>query len=113
MCESAVQSVLNGMPIAAIPNFRAYDIRHVSKDGTGSSAEVHHVIKNRARFKRSAPGPDDSVEVIVGSPGAEETVEGSNVTQVEREAADDEAGLDLNLGLALPGANRRSSRCGC
>ncbi|XP_076940202.1 LOB domain-containing protein 41-like [Bidens hawaiensis] len=60
LCQNAVEAVLNGSPIVQVtsdaadgPPLKAYDIRHVSKDGnSGGSAELHR-IRTRCRFKRS------------------------------------------------------------
>ncbi|XXG83771.1 hypothetical protein AAC387_Pa10g1453 [Persea americana] len=60
LCQAAVEAVLKGAPIMQIsteaatgPPFKAYDIRHVSKDESSASQALHKV-KTRSRFKRSA-----------------------------------------------------------
>lgn len=69
LCQNAVEAVLQGAPITQItsdtaetnngPPFKAYDIRHISKDETNNSAggsnELHRV-RTRGRFKRKGKG---------------------------------------------------------
>lgn len=67
LCQSAVESVLKGLPIVSIPSetvastpappLKGYDIRHVSKESGGFPAELHKVGKCRTRFKRSGADP--------------------------------------------------------
>ncbi|XP_074308296.1 LOB domain-containing protein 40-like [Silene latifolia] len=62
LCQSAVESVLKGLPITPIPVEAAanpppikgaYDIRHVTKEETSISGDLDRSKINRARFKRS------------------------------------------------------------
>lgn len=64
LCQTAVEAVLQGSPITQItsdtaetnngPPFKAYDIRHISKDeNSPRSSDLHRVIKTRGRFKRT------------------------------------------------------------
>lgn len=71
LCQSAVESVLKGLPIVSIPSeavastppppLKGCDIRHVSKESDGRGgcfpAELHKIGKCRTRFKRSGADP--------------------------------------------------------
>ncbi|KAL0423979.1 UNVERIFIED_CONTAM: LOB domain-containing protein 41 [Sesamum radiatum] len=73
LCQNAVEAVLKGAPITQIatdaaaakngPPLKAYDIRHVNKE---DSLNDLHRVRNRCRFKRSAPKSKRS-RVRVGS----------------------------------------------
>nr|XP_043618040.1 LOB domain-containing protein 41 [Erigeron canadensis] len=72
LCQNAVEAVLNGAPITQItsdtaetnngPPFKAYDIRHISKETNNNSScstdHLHRVVKTRGRFKRSGTKPN-------------------------------------------------------
>lgn len=122
LCQTAVEAVLKGAPItqissdsaaAAVPAFKAYDIRHVAKksDAAAVPGGLHSVAaRSRTRFKRSAVGPAalSGGRLAVSEPGlfrraeshdSEETAEGSHVSQGEPDAEPADVGLDLRLGL--------------
>ncbi|XP_057809471.1 LOB domain-containing protein 41-like [Salvia miltiorrhiza] len=77
LCQTAVEAVLKGAPITQIstdaaeakngPPLKAFDIRHVTKDGTLSGSGDLHRVRTRCRFKRSASKGRRS-RVWVGSP---------------------------------------------
>ncbi|KAL7603827.1 LOB domain-containing protein 41 [Lactuca sativa] len=65
LCQTAVEAVLQGSPITQIasdtaetnkgPPFKAYDIRHISKDeNSGAGSSELHRVRTRCRFKRSS-----------------------------------------------------------
>ncbi|XP_058087995.1 LOB domain-containing protein 41-like [Magnolia sinica] len=71
LCQAAVEAVLKGAPIMPIPSetaaspsppMKAYDIRHVSKEETSATQDLHKV-KTRSRFKRSAK-PKPKVDLV-------------------------------------------------
>ncbi|KAK1433247.1 hypothetical protein QVD17_10156 [Tagetes erecta] len=83
LCQNAVEAVLQGSPITQInsdtaetnngPPFKAYDIRHITKDeNSGGSNEIHRV-RTRGRFKRSGKGKEGRVSV-----GSKENQSGQN-----------------------------------
>ncbi|KAI3785254.1 hypothetical protein L1987_44370 [Smallanthus sonchifolius] len=63
LCQNAVEAVLKGSPITQIasdtaetnngPPFKAYDIRHISKDDNSAGSNELHRVRTRGRFKRS------------------------------------------------------------
>ncbi|XP_077242263.1 LOB domain-containing protein 41-like [Tasmannia lanceolata] len=79
LCQAAVEAVLKGAPIMQVPSetasntgppLKAYDVRHVSKEETSASLELHKV-KTRSRFKRSAkpkPNLDSAAAEFVSEP---------------------------------------------
>ncbi|KAJ8457981.1 hypothetical protein OPV22_030907 [Ensete ventricosum] len=140
LCQAAVEAVLKGAPItqtssdsaaAAVPAFKAYDIRHVAKksDAAAVPGDLHSVAaRSRTRFKRSTvrPAAPPAGALAVSEPGlfrqadshdteesrengstfSAETVEGSHVSQVEPDAEPADVGLDLSLGLDPRSRNR-------
>nr|GEV14287.1 hypothetical protein [Tanacetum cinerariifolium] len=120
LCQTAVEAVLQGSAITQItsdtaetnngPPFKAYDIRHISKDeNSPRSNDLHRVIKTRGRFKRTGsktkvPVPIAS-RVCVGSSEDESGHEShesgvshqSEVVHVEGECHDD---VEESLGSA-------------
>ncbi|KAD4888396.1 hypothetical protein R6Q59_034571 [Mikania micrantha] len=64
LCQNAVEAVLQGSPITQIasdtaetnngPPFKAFDIRHISKDENSAGSNELHRVKTRGRFKRSS-----------------------------------------------------------
>ncbi|KAJ1282790.1 hypothetical protein BS78_03G078900 [Paspalum vaginatum] len=90
LCQSAVESVLRGMPIAqpppaatAVPPLRSCDIRHVARrgeegdHGAVASAALHRLAaSSRGQFKRSglhrSPAGCDSggIELVFSQPSA-------------------------------------------
>ncbi|KAG2587205.1 LOB domain-containing protein 42-like [Panicum virgatum] len=89
LCQSAVESVLRGMPIAqpppattAVPPLRTCDIRHVARrqaadQGTVAAAALHRMANSsRGQFKRSgahrsaAAGCDSAIELVFSQPSA-------------------------------------------
>ncbi|KAL4582535.1 hypothetical protein LXL04_007086 [Taraxacum kok-saghyz] len=64
LCQNAVEAVLHGSPITQIasdtaetnngPPFKAYDIRHISKEDNSAGTNELHRVRTRCRFKRSA-----------------------------------------------------------
>ncbi|CAL9165018.1 unnamed protein product [Musa hybrid cultivar] len=133
LCQAAVEAVLKGAPVtqissdsaaAAVPAFKAYDIRHVAKksDAAAVRGGLHSVAaRSRTRFKRSAIGPaslsagglavsepglfrraeshDSEESREKGSAFSGETAERSHVSQGEPDAEPADVGLDLRLGL--------------
>lgn len=84
LCQNAVEAVLQGSPITQIasdtaetnngPPFKAYDIRHISKDENSAGSNELHRVRTRCRFKRSAAKGKAS-RVWIGS---SEEVSGQN-----------------------------------
>ena len=89
LCQSAVESVLRGMPIAqpppaatAVPPLRTCDIRHVARrqaadQGAVAAAALHRMANSsRGQFKRSgahrsaAAGCDSAIELVFSQPSA-------------------------------------------
>ncbi|WVZ72096.1 hypothetical protein U9M48_020609 [Paspalum notatum var. saurae] len=92
LCQSAVESVLRGMPIAqpppaatAVPPLRSCDIRHVARraedgrgHGAGAAAALHRMAaSSRGQFKRSSghqyrspAGSDSGIELVFSQPSA-------------------------------------------
>ncbi|RLM92777.1 LOB domain-containing protein 42 [Panicum miliaceum] len=89
LCQSAVESVLRGMPIAqpppaatAVPPLRTCDIRHVARrqgqadQGAVAAALLHRMANSsRGQFKRSgahrsAAGCDSAIELVFSQPSA-------------------------------------------
>lgn len=130
LCHAAVEAVLNGVEITQVPSesavgsmsppLKACDIRHIYKadDSSASSRDLHKVKKTRSRFKRSAPRPKPTSELVAVSSrtvGPEsrmsldgdsgetdsmsvQTVEASLV-RYEARADDSDVELDLTLGF--------------
>ncbi|KAK9066914.1 hypothetical protein SSX86_014238 [Deinandra increscens subsp. villosa] len=79
LCQNAVEAVLQGSPITQIasdtaetnngPPFKAYDIRHISKDENSAGSNELHRVRTRGRFKRTAP--KKASRVWVGSSAEE------------------------------------------
>lgn len=93
LCQDAVEAVLKGAPITQIaadaadskdvPPLKAFDIRHVTKEGDdlSGSGDLHRV-RNRCRFKRAASKAKRS-RARAGSPeesGNEEPSHGSSLS---------------------------------
>lgn len=93
LCQDAVEAVLKGAPITQIaadaaeakdvPPLKAFDIRHVTKEGDdlSGSADLHRV-RTRCRFKRAASKAKRS-RARAGSPeesGNEEPSHGSSLS---------------------------------
>jgi hypothetical protein len=93
LCQSAVESVLRGMPIAqpppaaatAVPPLRTCDIRHVARrqaadQGAVAAAALHRMANSsRGQFKRSGGGAhrssaagcgDSAIELVFSQPAA-------------------------------------------
>ncbi|XP_071712857.1 LOB domain-containing protein 41-like [Rutidosis leptorrhynchoides] len=81
LCQNAVEAILNGAPITQItsdtaetnngPPFKAYDIRHITKDennnnSAGGSNDLNRV-RTRGRFKRTGNKKGNSSRVWIGS----------------------------------------------
>lgn len=76
LCQNAVEAVLKGAPVTPIetdaaeaksgPPLKAFDIRHVIKEDNSSRSGDCHRVRNRCRFKRTAPKARRS-RVRVGS----------------------------------------------
>ncbi|KAI7748999.1 hypothetical protein M8C21_009905 [Ambrosia artemisiifolia] len=104
LCQNAVEAVLQGNQITQIasdtaetnngPPFKAYDIRHISKDeNTAGSCELHRV-RTRGRFKRSA-----EVAHVVEGESREMVEESLETSPVEKPAADVVGKIELELTL--------------
>ncbi|KAL5229333.1 hypothetical protein ABZP36_017598 [Zizania latifolia] len=84
LCQTAVESVLRGMPIAqpppsttAVPPLRTCDIRHVGRRGdhAGTVADLHRIDNSsHAKFKRPGAGAahrsDSAIELVFSTPAA-------------------------------------------
>ncbi|CAK8533228.1 unnamed protein product [Lathyrus sativus] len=129
LCQAAVEAVLRGEPITPIvsesasgPPLKAYDIRHVSKEGNNS--EETQRVKTRSRFRRavkpvlgketgkveeanrsesllSEPGKDNESGVSVETSILfhEEPESEAKVSDRAEEGVSDEVGLELRLGF--------------
>ncbi|KAG8046197.1 hypothetical protein GUJ93_ZPchr0008g13580 [Zizania palustris] len=90
LCQTAVESVLRGMPIApppptatAVPPLRTCDIRHVGRRGehAGTVADLHRLDNSsHAKFKRpggagAAHRSDSAIELVFSAPGAASMVD--------------------------------------
>ncbi|OVA04990.1 hypothetical protein BVC80_1211g54 [Macleaya cordata] len=96
LCQAAVEAVLKGAPIMQIPSeaavspslpFKAYDIRHVSKDENSAASQELHKVKTRSRFKRTAPQtarlkakPDNSVSDSMPEQTADDSTQLCNLS---------------------------------
>ncbi|XP_058773313.1 LOB domain-containing protein 40-like [Vicia villosa] len=128
LCQAAVEAVLKGEPITPIaseaasgPPLKAYDIRHVSKDG---NSEETQRVKTRSRFRRavkpelsketgsvdeanrsgssgSEPGKDNESGVSVETSIIfhEEPESEPKVSDRAEEGVSDVVGLELRLGI--------------
>lgn len=129
LCQAAVEAVLKGEPITPIasesasgPPLKAYDIRHVSKEGNNS--EETQRVKTRSRFRRavkpvlgketgsaeeenrsesllSEPGKDNESGVSVETSilFQEEPESEAKVSDRAEEGVSDDVGLELRLGI--------------
>ncbi|OWM83017.1 hypothetical protein CDL15_Pgr005417 [Punica granatum] len=131
LCQDAVESVLNGVPITRIPDdsalagsgppLQACDIRHVSKPNKGSSIRLHRV-RSRGGFKRrpatklaQAESVSRESELSQGpircseSDAVSAETEEASTSQLDERAPAMEDGLELELELTL-GFDRTAKR---
>lgn len=108
LCQAAVEAVLKGEPITPIasetaenergPPFKAYDIRHVSKD---ENSEETKQVRTRSRFRRSLK-PKPSKEVGSGS-GSSSAKEGdrskSQESSLSQPGKDSESGVSVETSI--------------
>ncbi|KAF5791400.1 putative transcription factor AS2-LOB family [Helianthus annuus] len=90
LCQNAVEAILQGHPITQIasdtaetnngPPFKAYDIRHISKDENSAGSNELHRVRTRGRFKRSG-GKGKASRVWIGS-REEESGQNENVNEL-------------------------------
>ncbi|KAL0462044.1 UNVERIFIED_CONTAM: LOB domain-containing protein 41 [Sesamum latifolium] len=110
LCQIAVEAVLKGAPITQIatdaaaakngPPLKAYDIRHVNKEDNLNDL---HRVRNRCRFKRSAPKSKRS-RVRVGS------VEETSHDEVNRASPSHESSLSHQSETTEPVVERISGQ---
>lgn len=111
LCQDAVEAVLKGAPITQIaadaaeaknvPPLKAFDIRHVIKEGDLSGSGDLHRVRTRCRFKRTASKAKRS-RVWVGSPD-----ESGNDEEGKRSPSHGSS-LSHQSGSAEPVVSRRS-----
>lgn len=108
LCQAAVEAVLKGEPITPIdseadenersPPFKAYDIRHVSKD---ENSEETKQVRTRSRFRRAMkPKPSKEVGSGSGSSSAKEVDRSkSQESSLSQPGKDSESGVSVETSI--------------